>query len=188
MQHTAFTPGRLGSLELRNRVIKTATFEGMCPEGIPSQALIDHHRDLAEGGVGMTTVAYCAVSPDGRTFAKQMYLREPVLAPLRKLTDAVHSQGAAASLQLGHCGGFSRNTELIRRRPMGPSWMFNAYGIASGMLVSSPMRNRDITRTVDEFATAALTARELGFDAVELHLGARLPTQSVSQSGNQSTR
>ncbi len=67
-----FTPGRIGTLELRNRVIKAATYEGMCPGGVPSDALIRHHRDLAAGGVGMTTVAYCAVSPNGRTFEEQM--------------------------------------------------------------------------------------------------------------------
>ena len=70
--HTVFTPTRLAGLTLRNRVIKTATYEGMAPGGVPSRALIEHHRALAAGGVGMTTVAYCAVSPNGRTFAEQM--------------------------------------------------------------------------------------------------------------------
>jgi len=51
-----FTPGRLGKLTLRNRVIKAATYEGMSPGGIPSGALVRHHRDLAAGGVAMTTV------------------------------------------------------------------------------------------------------------------------------------
>jgi 2,4-dienoyl-CoA reductase-like NADH-dependent reductase (Old Yellow Enzyme family) len=58
----AFAPAHLADLSLRNRVIKTATYEGMCPEGMPSDALVEHHRELA-GGVGLTTVAYCAVSP-----------------------------------------------------------------------------------------------------------------------------
>ena len=64
-----FAPGRLGRLTLGNRVIKAATYEGMSPGGIPSGALVSHHRDLAAGGVAMTTVAYCAVSPGGRTFS-----------------------------------------------------------------------------------------------------------------------
>ena len=63
----AFAPARLAGLALRNRVIKTATYEGMCPEGMPSDALVEHHRVLAAGGVGLSTVAYCAVSADGRT-------------------------------------------------------------------------------------------------------------------------
>ena len=50
-----FAPTRLGPVALRNRLIKAATFEGMCPGGTPSEALIAHHRAIARGGVGMTT-------------------------------------------------------------------------------------------------------------------------------------
>ena len=96
----AFAPARLNGLALRNRVIKTATYEGMCPGGMPSDALVEHHRPLAARGVALTTVAYCAVSGDGRTFAEQMFMRHETVAPLRRVTDAVHREGGAASLQL----------------------------------------------------------------------------------------
>ena len=103
----ALTPTRLAGLTLRNRVIKTATFEGMSPGGVPSAALVEHHAALARGGVGMTTLAYCAVSPHGRTFADQLVMTAALVDQLRPLTDAVHQAGAAAAIQLGHCGGFS---------------------------------------------------------------------------------
>ncbi len=54
-----FSPFRLGPVELRNRIVRTATYEGMTPAGIPSDSLTEHHVTLAHGGVGMTTVAYC---------------------------------------------------------------------------------------------------------------------------------
>ncbi len=171
MTHPVFTPGRLGSLELRNRIIKTATFEGMVVDGLPAQTLLRHHRELAAGGVGMTTVAYCAVSGNGRTFDKQMYMRPEAVAPLRRLTDAVHGEGAAASIQLGHCGAFSKNKSITTRRPLGPSRGFNAYGVASGMPLCGAMTEADIDGVVAEFRTAAALARDAGFDAVELHLG-----------------
>jgi 2,4-dienoyl-CoA reductase-like NADH-dependent reductase (Old Yellow Enzyme family) len=167
----AFTPGRIGALTLRNRVIKTATYEGMCPGGIPSEALVDHHRRLAAGGVGMTTVAYCAVSPDGRTFSEQMVMRKEIVPHLRRLTDAVHAEGAAASLQLGHCGTFTRNEQLSVPRPLGPSFRINSYGIASGMFFAAAMTEADIAATVEDFGAAAAMAVEAGFDAVEIHLG-----------------
>ena len=107
--HAAFTPGRIGALALRNRIIKTATFEGMTPGGMPSRALLEHHAGLAAGGVGMTTVAYCAVSPEGRTFKDQLLMTPESSRALRPLTDAVHAEGAAVSLQLGHCGFFTKN-------------------------------------------------------------------------------
>lgn len=167
----AFTPGRIGPLTLRNRVIKTATYEGMCPDGVPSKSLLNHHRALAAGGVGMTTVAYCSVSPDGRTFSEQMFMREEILPPLRALTDAVHAEGAAASIQLGHCGAFSKNRQRTVPRPLGPSFRVNSYGIAAGMPFADAMSEAQIASTADDYARAATLAAEAGFDAVEIHMG-----------------
>jgi 2,4-dienoyl-CoA reductase-like NADH-dependent reductase (Old Yellow Enzyme family) len=166
-----FSPARLGPLTLRNRTIKTATYEGMSPGGVPSAALVAHHRALAAGGVGMTTVAYCAVSPDGRTFEEQMQMSEANVAPLSALTDAVHREGAAVSLQLGHCGFFTKNTGISGRRPLGPSRTFNAYGLTAGVPFAAAMTERDIDQTVADFEQAARRAARAGFDAVELHLG-----------------
>ena len=167
----AFLPFKLAGLSLRNRVIKTATFEGMSPHGCVSDRLIEHHRALAEGGVGMTTVAYCSVTPDGRTFRDQLYMRPEVIADLRRLTDAVHAAGAAASIQLGHCGGFCNNRDLVRKRPLGPSRALNLLGALSGRVLADAMTEADIDEVTAAFVRAARLAREAGFDAVELHLG-----------------
>ena len=171
MPPSIFDPADLGSLHLRNRIIKTATYEGMTPGGVPSQALIDHHTTLARGGVGMTTVAYCSVSPNGRTFAEQMYMREAIVPHLLALTHSVHDAGAKVSLQLGHCGAFSRNKDLPGRRPAAPSFAINEYGLMSGMPFTRAMTERDMETVVDEFGTAAALAVHAGFDALELHLG-----------------
>lgn len=169
-QHPVFSPGRIGPLEVRNRIIKTATYEGMAPHGVPSAALIEHHRVLAAGGVGMTTVAYCAVSPDGRTFEEQMVMTDDNAGRLRALTEAVHREGAAAALQLGHCGFFTKNKEL-GHRPRGPSRALNEYGLFSGLPFASPMTEDDIRQATADFTAAARRAVDAGFDAVELHLG-----------------
>jgi 2,4-dienoyl-CoA reductase-like NADH-dependent reductase (Old Yellow Enzyme family) len=166
-----FMPGKLGPLTLRNRVIKTATYEGMSPGGVPSDALVAHHREIAAGGTAMTTVAYCAVSPDARTFGEQMHIHEGILPRLRTLTDAVHREGAAASLQLAHCGFFTKNTERTVPHALGPSVTLNAYGLFKGLGLVRPMTESDMALVSEDFARAALLAVEAGFDAVELHLG-----------------
>ena len=166
-----FGSATLAGLTLRNRVIKTATYEGMTPGGMPSAALVEHHRAIAAGGVGMTTVAYCSVSPNGRTFAEQMYMRDAIVPALGELTASVRAAGAAASLQLGHCGFFTKNSELTGRGPLGPSRAFNGYGLMAGMPFARAMREDDIATVVDEFGRAAELAMLAGFDAVELHLG-----------------
>jgi len=152
-------------------VIKTATYEGMCPGGVPSDALVEHHRALAAGGVGLTTVAYCAVSGDGRTFAEQMVMRPETVAPLRRVTGAVHREGGAASLQLGHCGWFTKNGSLSTWLPRGPSPVVNQYGISAGKPIALAMGEAEIAQVIEDFGRAAGLAREAGFDAVELHLG-----------------
>lgn len=166
-----FDAFRLGGLALKNRVIKAATYEGMTPGARVTGGLVKHHRDIAAGGAAMTTVAYCAVSPDGRTFADQLYMRPEIVPELRRLTDAVHTEGAAASLQLGHCGGFCNNRELVRPRPLGPSRALNALGALSGRPLADAMTEADIEGVTEDFVQAARLAREAGFDAVELHLG-----------------
>ena len=61
MKSKLFTPVTFGPLTIRNRTIRSAAFESMCPGNAPSRQLLDYHRSVAEGGIGMTTVAYAAV-------------------------------------------------------------------------------------------------------------------------------
>ncbi len=188
MLERALSPASLGPLRLRNRIVKTATYEGMTPHGAPSPALSRHHVELARGGVGLTTVAYCAVSPDGRTFAEQMWMREEIVPALADLTRDVHAEGALVSLQLGHCGYFSRNTELPGRRSLGPSRLVNQYGLLSGVPLSREMTEADLARTADDYASAASRAERAGFDAVEVHFGhGYLLSQFLSPATNRRT-
>jgi 2,4-dienoyl-CoA reductase-like NADH-dependent reductase (Old Yellow Enzyme family) len=161
-----FTPGKIGNLELRNRTIRSGCFEGMCSNATPGDALIEHHRKIAAGGIGMTTVAYCAVSRDGVAFEHEMWMREEIIHILKRLTDEVHEKGAAASIQLGHCGFFA-NRSVIGKTPIGPSrklCLFR-YSICRGMT------EEDLRRVREDFGKAAKMAIAAGFDAIELHVG-----------------
>ena len=114
----------------------------------------------------MTTVAYCSVSYDGRTFDHELWMHREILPDLRRLTDAVHREGAAASIQLGHSGFFT-SRQVIGKRPLGasPKWC---------LFTSSRCREMsrdDIDRKIRDFAEASEMAREAGFDAVEIHAG-----------------
>jgi 2,4-dienoyl-CoA reductase-like NADH-dependent reductase (Old Yellow Enzyme family) len=168
---TAFSPFRVGPLTLRNRFIKAGANEGMTPEGMPTQALVRHHREVAAGGVGMTTVAYGAVAPEGRTFAHQFHLDAAVVPHLRVLTDAVHREGAAACLQITHGGAFTMMRHAGQRWPLTASSGLNKFGLLHGIGWQRAMGEADMTRVAGQFARAAVHAREAGFDAVEIHMG-----------------
>ncbi|SPS01905.1 NADH:flavin oxidoreductase [Cupriavidus taiwanensis] len=167
----AFSPLRLGPLTLRNRFIKAGANEGMTPHGLPTRALVEHHRDLAAGGVGMTTVAYAAVADDGLTFAHQLSMRAEQVPHLRVLTDAVHREGAAACLQITHAGSFTTMRHGGSRAPGSASSGLNAFGMMHGVYFQRAMRAPDLERVAGQFAAAARLAREAGFDAVEIHMG-----------------
>jgi 2,4-dienoyl-CoA reductase-like NADH-dependent reductase (Old Yellow Enzyme family) len=161
-----FSKGNLAGLELKNRVIRAGCFEGMCQQGRVTDALIEHHRRLAAGGVAMTTVAYCAVSHDGRAFDHELWMRKEILPDLRRLTDAVHHEGALASIQLGHSGFFT-NKSVIGKRPLGASAKWCLFMRS----YCREMTHRDIDEKTRDFVNAARMARDAGFDAVEIHAG-----------------
>ncbi|MEU6185337.1 NADH:flavin oxidoreductase [Nocardia sp. NPDC047038] len=161
-----FAPAQLGPITLRNRVIKAATFEGRTPDALVTDDLIEFHREVAAGGVGMTTVAYCAVAPGGRTDRHQIWLRPEAVPGLRRLTEAVHGEGAAVSAQIGHAGPVA-NAASNRVPALAPSRMFSPLSMR---MMRSPDEN-GIRELVAAHAGAAKLAEEAGFDAVEIHFG-----------------
>ena len=121
-----FSKARIGDLELRNRIIRAGCFEGMCQNESPSEPLLEHHRAVAAGGVAMTTVAYCGVSRNGLAFGHEMWMREEILPMLERMTGAIHQEGAAASIQLGHCGFFA-DPGVTKEKALGPSRKFCTF-------------------------------------------------------------
>jgi len=161
-----FAPARLGPLTLRNRIVKAATFEGSTPRGEVTDRLVDFHTAVARGGVGMTTVAYCAVSPEGRVHRHCMVLDDRTASDLRRLTGAVHADGAAVSAQLGHAG-LVADARSNGMRSLAPSRRFSPP--AKGVVPAAS--TADLDRVRADFARAARCAVDAGFDAVEVHLG-----------------
>ena len=161
-----FTPGRIGPLTLRNRTIRAAAFEGMCDGNSPTDMLYEYHRSVAAGGIGMTTLAYASVTRNGLSFPHQLWLRPEIVPGLRRITDAIHREGAAAGIQIGHCGNMSHRA-ICGCTPISASSGFNIY---SPTFVRG-LRKNEIPGIAKAFGTAVKLAREAGFDAVEVHAG-----------------
>ena len=161
-----FSPAKLGPITLRNRTIKAATFEGRTPNALVTDDLIAFHRAMAAGGVGMTTVAYCAVSPGGRTDGKQVWMRPEAVPGLQRLTAAVHAEGAAISAQIGHAGPVA-DARSNKARALAPVRFFNPIA----MRFAKHADRDDINDVIAAHASAARFAIDSGFDAVEIHLG-----------------
>ena len=169
----AFSPVSIGPLTLSNRFIKSATNEGRAKGAHITKSLVDFHHSIAAGGAAMTTLAYCAVTPDGRTFADQVVMSTEHLTDLKSLTAAVHAEGCAACAQLTHSGCFSflPRSAVSTAAPMSASGGFNKIGSRVARLRKRAMTRADMDDMSSAFVTAAMLAREAGFDAVELHMG-----------------
>lgn len=160
-----FAPAQLGPVRLRNRTVKAATFEGRAPDGQVTDELIEYHAVVGRGGVGLTTVAYLAVAPEGRTHREQIVVGEHSLAGLRRLTDAIHETGAAIAGQVGHAGpvanGRSNGVHAIAASRM-PSPL--------SMQMIRSASEADLTRVTRAYVAAARLLVRAGFDVLELHM------------------
>jgi 2,4-dienoyl-CoA reductase-like NADH-dependent reductase (Old Yellow Enzyme family) len=169
-----FAPGRLGPLTLRNRIVKAATFEGLTRDHQVNDRLVEFHRNMAAGGVGMTTLAFCAVAPDGRATPNELVLTPDLVPGLARLAEAVHAEGAAVNVQLGHAGAVAAGTGI---KALSPSPVFSPLAMRRTRAVTSGQ----IERIIADFGRAAALVAEAGFDAVEVHLGhGYLPSEFIS--------
>lgn len=161
-----FTPYKLGNVTLRNRTVRSAAFESMGKNYSPTEKLKNYHVAVARGGIGMTTLAYASVCRSGLSFDSQLWLREQIIPGLKDITDAIHAEGAAAAIQIGHCGNMT-HISTCGQIPIGASSGINIY---SPTIVRA-MRHAEIEQVAKDFGKAVHTAHEAGFDSIEVHAG-----------------
>jgi len=161
-----FSPLKVGSLELRNRIVMTPMGTNLADrQGQVSQAMIDYYAARARGGAGLIVVEGTAVHASGHGFALQLSASsDSHIEGLTRLARAIHQEGAAAILQLHH-GGRNTDSRVSGRLPLGPS----ALRSPVGRITPEAMSLDQIELMVEAFGRAAERALEAGFDGVELH-------------------
>lgn len=166
-----FSPARINGLTLKNRLIKASTFEGKSKGGIPGAELLQFHKRFARGGIGMTTIGYCAAESDGRINENMIYMHEGIRPQLQNMINTLHNSGTKVSGQLSHCGNFTKNNEFSGKRPLGPSFGINSLGLAYGLPFCGALSIPQIKQRVDVYRQAARYMKSVGFDAIEIHFG-----------------
>ncbi|MBP2668044.1 MAG: NADH-dependent flavin oxidoreductase, Oye family [Deltaproteobacteria bacterium] len=160
-----FEEVRLNGMKLRNRFVRSATWEGLAGEDGSSTPRLDGMMaDLAKNRVGLIVSGYAYVSQEGQSSPRQLAVHDNRFLPgLAGMAGAVHSEGGRIALQLVHGGAFS-NSGLTGVETVGPS----AEG-AAGKGANRAMTREEIARIVSAFAGAAARAKHAGFDAVQIH-------------------
>jgi 2,4-dienoyl-CoA reductase-like NADH-dependent reductase (Old Yellow Enzyme family) len=158
-------PKKIGSIEIKNRFVRSATFEGMATEdGYITEKHLELYKNLAKGGVGLIITGYTYVQENGRAFDKQTGISKDEFIPgLSKIAEIIHKNGdeCKIAMQIAHCGRQSRALE----HTIAPS----ALEEKLTKKVPKEMTKEEIQDTIDAFAQGIRRAKEAGFDAVQLH-------------------
>lgn len=162
-----FEKTKIKGLELKNRLVRSATHEGMSEkDGSPTQALFKLYKRLAKGGVGLLITGYAYVSKDGISpfYRMQAIDRDELIGKYRELVDLAHENGTKIAMQIAHCG---RQTfeSVIGTQPIAPSAVFDT----DTNVMPREMTEEDIERVIEDFVQGARRVKEAGFDAVQIH-------------------
>jgi 2,4-dienoyl-CoA reductase-like NADH-dependent reductase (Old Yellow Enzyme family) len=159
-------PGRIGRVNLKNRLVRAATSETMATDsGAATEALVRLYTDLASGGAGLVVTGHIYVEERGKYEPRQLGLdRDSRIDPLARVTAAVHRHGGIIFAELSHAGSQSLIREIV---PLAPSIVPNAIFARPPV----EMSDADVRKTVADFAAAAARARRAGFDGVHIHSG-----------------
>ena len=160
-----FEPIRIGTLELPNRLVRSATAERMADaDGRPRPELRTIYRKLAEGGVGLIISGHLYVHPSGKAHPEMTGIHSDDLIPdLRALCEAAHDAGGRIAAQINH-GGMQCSSDTVAET-VAPS------AVDAPFLSRQPraLTSGEVDELVQAYADAARRAREAGFDAVQIH-------------------
>jgi 2,4-dienoyl-CoA reductase-like NADH-dependent reductase (Old Yellow Enzyme family) len=159
-------PGKIGGLVFKNRLIRAATSEPMATAwGEATDEVVRLYSDLARGGAGLIITGHIYVAARGQYEPRQLGLdHDDRIAPLVRVTDAVHRYGGLIFAELSHAGSQSLIPEIV---PLAPSVVRNAIFARPPVA----MTETDIDEAIASFAAAAERAQRAGFDGIHLHSG-----------------
>jgi 2,4-dienoyl-CoA reductase-like NADH-dependent reductase (Old Yellow Enzyme family) len=156
----------IGRIPMRNRIVRSATWEGMCERnGAPTDRVIALYEELVEGGVGLLITGYAYVRPDGKQAQGKLGIYDDSLvAALKSVPRRVHDRGGRIVAQLVHAGG-QANRNVTGLPPVAPS----AVSVPYYPEIPKELSPEEILEIASAFGRAAGRAKEAGFDGVQLH-------------------
>ncbi len=161
-----FEPNIINKMKLKNRIFRSATWEGMCDSsGKPTQKLIDYYKKLAQGDIGLIITGFTYVNPLGKQLPGKMGIYDDSFASeMKQLVKAVHDENGKVCIQLVHAGG-QTDSKNAGAQPVAPS------SIKVDQFPETPheLTIDEIKNIINDFANASKRAKDYGFDAIQLH-------------------
>jgi 2,4-dienoyl-CoA reductase-like NADH-dependent reductase (Old Yellow Enzyme family) len=163
-----FSPGRIGSLELKNRMIRTASHEGLADaRGAPTEAQAQFYERFVEGGIGLVITGYAGIQANGKSSLYHMTMidSDELVPAHRTMVNRIHAAGGRIALQIAHCGRQTTTKDTCAPSIVAPSPMRCVFYCETPREITEP----EIYEAIGNFARAARRAKVAGYDAVEVH-------------------
>ena len=160
-----FEKTEIKGMELKNRLVRSATYEGMADEnGFPTESLFELYKRLVQGGIGLIITGLSFVSRDGKIDAMNGIDSDEHIPKYKELVNLVHENGSKIAMQIAHCGR-QTTADMIKTQPLAPSSVKdNAF-----LVKPREMTEQDIERIIEAFGEASRRVKESNFDAVQFH-------------------
>lgn len=159
-----FEQCKIGGIEVKNRIFRSATYEGTAIDGCADDRMLNMYRELSEGGAGLLITGWICVSRSDHPRPGTITLWDDTTIPsLQKLTEMAHGNDTRVVAQLNHSGTF------LYHDPGAPIFAPSAVPDPLNGIVPQPFSEAQVAKLVDEFGDAALRAKQAGFDGVQIH-------------------
>ncbi len=169
MTRSTFEEASLAGIKLKNRIIRSATHEGMADEkGFPTERLKKLYVRLAQGGAGAIITGYAGIQADGKTHLVSMLMidSDESIPAYRQIVNAVHEHGTPIILQAAHCGRQTRS-KITGQPTVAPSALRDTFFSED---MPKALSESNINEIIANFVSAVVRAQQAGFDGVQLHL------------------
>jgi len=164
-----FDPSEIGVIKLKNKIIRSATHEGLADEkGYPTEKLIKKYEMLAKNDVGCIITGYAGIMQNGKSNYHNMLMinDDSFIDPYKRVTQKIHEYQTPIILQIAHCGRQTRG-KITGLPTVAPSAIRDKSFKED---VPKELTEKEIFEIIDNFVKAIARAKEAGFDGVQLHL------------------
>ena len=161
---TTFERCTVGGIEVKNRFVRSATFERQAVNNKVSKAMVELYRELSKGDVGLIITGYFTFSKTDNPSPKAVSASDDFSLPgLKSLSDAAHENGSKIVAQLNH------TTSQIRNDPEGSVFGVSAVSDPGTNITPEAFSTEQVGELVEECAAAAVRCQTQGFDGVQIH-------------------
>lgn len=162
----SFKKGIIGNIKVKNRIFRSAVYEGMAQNGKVTDKMKNFYQELSAGGTGLIITGFMSFAETDNPSPSAVYIGdESNIDQLKEITDIVHNNDSKIVAQLAHCGSQLLHPLQKDAEVFAPSEVIDPVS----QITPKAFETKDLRKLAEEFGDAALRAKNAGFDGVQIH-------------------